>query len=125
MTEESRPNAKTVVLVDDEQAVLFALKLLLGALGCTVVDFLKSELAVQYFAGNGPCDLVLCDLKMPGFDGIAVLEKLRQLRPTTPFVLMSGHASDNEVERARQQGSSAFIPKPFSGDDIRAVLSRL
>jgi len=111
-----------ILLIDDEPGVLHALKLLLGAVGFEVTDFSVPKHAVEYLEGGGHCDLILCDLKMPGMSGLTVLGETQRIVPNTPFVLMSGHAGPVEIEQAKTEGASAFIAKPFTPDELMRTL---
>jgi len=111
-----------ILLVDDEPGVLHALKMLLGAVGFSVTDFSVPTQAVEFLEGGGSCDLILCDLKMPGMNGLAVLGEIQKICPERPFVLMSGHAGPAEIEQAKNNGAAAFLAKPFTPDDLRKTL---
>src|SRR4051794_17812811 len=92
---------RLIVLIDDEPSVLMALKLLLCALGFQVKDFAKSKDAVAYLSGGGAVSLIVSDLRMPELDGIGVLREVKATRPDIPFILISGHASTEDVSQAR------------------------
>ncbi|MBN8549260.1 MAG: response regulator [Deltaproteobacteria bacterium] len=114
-----------IVLVDDEPSVLFALKLLLQALGFSVQDFNGPLEAIQYFASSSRIDLCLCDLKMPKMNGLGVLEEVRKHRPSLPFVLMSAHASTEEIDRAQELGATGFLSKPFTPEDLKQLVEKV
>ena len=114
-----------ILLVDDENSVMFALKLLLGALGFQVEGFTSPEEALSFAKGDSACELCICDLRMPGLSGLQVLEQIKSARPSLLFVLMSAHAGDEEVEKARALGADGFLSKPFSPDDLNLVIAEL
>jgi CheY-like chemotaxis protein len=116
---------KKILLLDDEPGVVFALKLLLGALKFEVTETNQPERAVELLATEAHFDLFLCDLKMPRMNGMAVLAETRRLRPNLPFLLMSAHATTVEVAEAKQRGASGFIAKPFSPEELESALSAL
>ena len=121
----STPNPaskRLIVLIDDEPSVLLALKLLLAAFGYEVREFAQSQAAVTYLTDGGACDLVLSDLRMPDPDGMGVLEMVKATRPTLPFVLISGHATTEDIKRAEQLGVDAFLGKPFSPEQLQKLL---
>ena len=121
------PNSpvKEIVLVDDEPSVLFALKLLLQALGFSVQDFNGPEEAIRYLEGTKQIDLCLCDLKMPKVNGLGVLQEARKFRPALPFVLMSAHASTEEIDRAQELGATGFLSKPFTPEDLKQLVEKV
>ena len=65
-----------------------------------------------------PFDLVITDLKMPGLDGLGVLEQGRKIRPDTDFAMMTGYASVDSAVGAMKFGATDFIEKPFSQDEL-------
>lgn len=113
-----------ILLIDDEPSVLLALKLLLQAIGFTVTDRNDPTLGVELLQQVDSFDLVICDLKMPKLDGLAVLRETMRARPRTPFILMSAHATSTDVEKARALGATGFLAKPFSPEDLRALIGR-
>ncbi len=67
-------------------------------------------------------DLALVDFNMPGTDGLELVARIRQSRPTMPVALVSANAQDEIVARARSL-SAVFIPKPLTDDALTAFLS--
>jgi CheY-like chemotaxis protein len=126
-----------VVLVDDEPSVLFALQLLLKAVGYNVLEFSCAKKALEYFdtwesetselQEDKPerCDVVLSDLRMPEMDGFEFIRQLRRRKAELPIILMSAHASPREQELAEQLGSNAFLAKPFTPDKLDALVDML
>lgn len=112
-----------ILLLDDEPSVVLALKLLLQALKFTVKEFTEPALALKYLEQQEANPQVfLCDLKMPGLDGQEVLKRSKVLRPDLPFILMSAHATPEEVASSRAEGASGFLAKPFSPDQLYQAL---
>lgn len=118
-------NNKSILLVDDEPSVLSALKLLVQALGYYVVDFSNAAEALSYLKTNQQVNLCLCDLKMPKMNGMQLLAEVRQLLPDLPFVLMSAHADEADIQKARAIGSSGFLSKPFDPTELKIILERI
>src|ERR687895_493430 len=61
-----------------------------------------------------PPDLVFLDIKMPGMDGLEVLDQIKAKHPEVPVVMVSGHGTAQNAFEARDKGASGFIEKPFS-----------
>ncbi|MCB0352834.1 MAG: response regulator [Bdellovibrionales bacterium] len=116
----------TILLIDDEPSVLRALQLLLEAIGYHSIPFSNSSEARAFLPqAASQCDLILCDLKMPEFDGMEVLESRNTACPELPFVLMSAHATSLDVDKAIAHGANGFLSKPFSPDELKSVIESL
>jgi two-component system response regulator PilR (NtrC family) len=70
-------------------------------------------------------DLVITDLRMPNLDGVALLERLRQLRPQTLVLLMTAYASVETAVEALRQGAHDYMIKPLVYEDVLAKFARL
>ena len=116
---------KRILLLDDEKSVLFALKLLLEAIGYSVTDFCSPEEAIEFLRGNDTPQLIICDLRMPKLNGIDVLRETKSIRPGLPFVLMSAHAGTDEVNEAKALGAFGFLAKPFTPDQLNELVARI
>jgi DNA-binding NtrC family response regulator len=116
---------KQILLLDDEPSVLFALKLLLQAFGFTVKDFSAPDQALEFLSSGGTADVFLCDLRMPKTNGLDVLRRTKTIRPGLQFILMSAHASEEEIAKARELGAFDFLPKPFEPQAAVELLKRV
>ena len=67
---------------------------------------------------------VVTDLKMPGMDGVALLQRVRQLSPGLPVVLMTAYASVDTAVRALKLGAFDYIQKPFEPEELVAVIAK-
>ena len=119
------PTPKHILLLDDDGSVLFALKLLLQALGNKVTEFSSPPDALKYLEEGGSCDLFLSDLRMPIMTGAEVLIASKKLRPDLPFILMSGHATEDEIAAAKENGAIGFLGKPFRPEELKEILALL
>jgi signal transduction histidine kinase len=72
--------------------------------------------------GSKSYDLVLLDLHMPGMDGIAVTEWIRETHPEIPVIVMTGHATVESSIRALRLGAYDYIQKPFTLDEIERTI---
>jgi CheY-like chemotaxis protein len=70
-------------------------------------------------------DLVISDVRMPGYDGLQVLESIHNATPHPPVVLISAFADEAVRERADRLGAARVIPKPFDVDELVAEVNRL
>lgn len=102
----------TVLVVDDDAIVRTVLRESLGALGHRVVTAEGGHEALELFRAQKP-DLVLCDLRMPHYDGWHVLEEVRRLSPETPVLVVSGSDSIQDAIRALHAGAFDYLLKPI------------
>lgn len=119
------PKKTSIILVDDEPSVLNALTLLLEALSYRVTSFSSGQEAVLYLATGGKADMFLCDLKMPGMNGMDTLKQTVEVAPNVPFILISAHATPKEVQEAFAIGARGFLGKPFSPDELQTLCDSL
>ncbi|MBL8920215.1 MAG: response regulator [Myxococcaceae bacterium] len=107
---------RRVLVVDDEPAIRRAACRILEAAGCETVEAVDGADAVARFKGGG-FDVLLSDVRMPGLTGHEVAKAVRELAPATRIVLMSGY-----TEEAPSPLADAFLPKPFTPDDLVTVV---
>jgi DNA-binding NtrC family response regulator len=119
-------NCKNVVLIDDDAGVLRALSLLLKVMGFEVMAFELPQKAVEYLQDKiNTVHLVVSDLRMPELDGIEVLKKVKVAIPNLPFLLISGHATSDDVAQALSLGAQGFIGKPFNPTEFERVFATI
>ena len=114
---------KTILVVDDEYAIVEALAALLGDEGYRVVSAMNGAEALEKIAEDRP-DLVLLDVMMPVLDGRATLARIRE-DPTTsalPVVLMSAAP---RAQTAQGPRSDAFLAKPFGVALLLETIAKL
>lgn len=111
-----------ILLADDEAATRDLVKRALSADGHEVVVTEDGQEALDRLMGGETFDLLLSDVQMPGLDGLSLVEKALAARPGLSVVLMSGHVGGLERAQALQSKLKATITKPFTLDQIRAVV---
>jgi DNA-binding response OmpR family regulator len=130
MTQPGRPaatgDALKILVVDDEPAMVGALGALLGQAGHRIVAAYDGEEALRRFRED-PVDLVLLDLAMPGLDGAAVCQRIREVSDV-PIVVVSGERDRAATVELLDLGADDYIRKPFRADEllarVRAVARR-
>ncbi len=110
---------KRILIVDDEEKVAFFLRESLEELGQEfAVEAVKSgEEALEKIEAQ-PFDLVITDLRMPGIDGLELLEKVKERSPDTRLILMTAYGSDEVEAEARRLDIHEYITKPFHVSDL-------
>ncbi|MCG8486017.1 MAG: response regulator transcription factor [Candidatus Thiodiazotropha sp.] len=102
----------TVYVVDDDEEVRSALKLLFESVGLPVICFASALEYLDRFDESLPGCLVV-DIRMPGMSGLDMQEKLNELPLHPPVIIITGHGDVPMAVRAVQAGAVDFIEKPF------------
>jgi FixJ family two-component response regulator len=108
---------KAVAVVDDDEAVLDATSSFLEALGYNALAFRSGEAFLASDAG-GDVSCLLTDVNMPGISGLELQDRVRQLRPTLPIILMTALTDDALRRRACAGGARELLRKPIAADDL-------
>ena len=106
-----------ILLVDDEVIFTRNLSIFLEVKGYEVTIANDGKSALRAF-GEKKFDVVVLDLKMPGMDGIATLEEIKQLGLFTETLILTGHGSPDTKAKADQLGAYAYLNKPCDLDDL-------
>ncbi|HEX2445288.1 MAG TPA: sigma-54 dependent transcriptional regulator, partial [Vicinamibacterales bacterium] len=104
---------QTILIVDDEAGVRSSLTGVLKDEGYTVEAVPSGEACLDRLA-RGPVDLVVLDIWLPGMDGLATLQRLRERRADAAVVMISGHGNIESAVRAIKLGAYDFVEKPLS-----------
>ena len=107
-----------VLVVDDEDGIRFSLKGILEDEGFAVTEAASGEAGLALLEGGEGPDLVFLDIWLPGQDGLTVLERLKDLRPDLPVVMISGHGTIETAVTALKKGAFDFIEKPLSLEKV-------
>ncbi|MGW3961584.1 response regulator [Amycolatopsis sp. NPDC005003] len=110
----------SVLVVDDETALVRALRINLTARGYSVVTAADGASALLTAATEHP-DLVLLDLGLPDIDGIEVIRELRT-RSAVPIIVLSARDRSADKIRALDTGADTYVTKPFGMDELLACL---
>jgi DNA-binding NtrC family response regulator len=101
-----------ILVIDDEKSIRNTLQEVLEYENHKVDLATNGAEALELFS-NGSYDIVLCDIKMPGMDGIEVLEKLHERASDVPVIMISGHGNIDTAVEAIKKGAYDFIEKPL------------
>src|SRR6187455_54731 len=110
-----------ILVIDDEAAIRDSLKMTLEYEGYEFIGAATGQEGLALAEREAP-DLVLLDVKMPGMDGIEVLERLRNMNESLPVVVVSGHGTISTAVEATKKGAFDFIEKPFASDRVLVSL---
>lgn len=114
-----------VCVVEDDAAVAASLEAILSSWAFEIRNFSNGEALLQEMPR---ADCILLDMRLPGRDGIAILQEWRRMDPATPVIVMTGHGDIRMAVKAFHAGAQDFVEKPFDAEDlvarIRAAISR-
>ena len=113
-----------VLIVDDEDVIASTLEEFLQGEGfevATAADMPQGLALVETFEP----DVVLCDVQLPGGDGLAVLNRTLRIRPETMFIMITAYATVENAVAAFRRGAQDYLMKPVLFDDLLAKIDRL
>lgn len=113
-----------IFVVEDNETMREGLEQVLQHYGYQTKSFDRAETALQELANEKP-EIMICDFKLPGMDGLALLEKVREKQPHIELVMITAFGSIDLAVSAMQKGAADFITKPFSADEIAVKIERL
>jgi two-component system NtrC family response regulator len=114
----------TILIIDDEPKMAGILKRVLSKQGYEVVTTSKPEQGLTILQSQ-PVQIILCDLKMPGMDGIEVLERAKQIQPQAEFIMMTAYATAQTAVESMKKGAYDYLIKPFPLDELKILLARV
>lgn len=117
MTENPRPTAAIVAVIDDDQGVRDALDGMLRSVGLQVVSFASTQDYLDEETPDGYGCIIL-DVRLPGRGGLDFQDDLAKLNVTTPVIIISGHADVPMSVRAMKAGAVEFLIKPVRAQDL-------
>lgn len=120
---ESINEAQSILLVDDSVVLRDRLAMAFRERGFRVAVASNFDEAVRIFSIE-PTELAVVDLRMPGKPGLALLQELKRISPTTKVLILSGFGSISTAIDAIRLGAANFLPKPADVDDILTAFAR-
>jgi two-component system NtrC family response regulator len=112
-----------VLLADDDESLRRVQEYQLTRAGFDVTTCADGRSALEEFREHLH-DLVVTDIRMPGLDGLELLERLRAISPETPVVVITGHGTVDTAVQAMKEGAFDFLTKPFPTDKLHLTLER-
>src|SRR6516162_11625805 len=114
---------KQILIIDDEEAVCWALRRALEREGYGVAVAASAEEGLES-ARADRFDAVFLDVRLPGMDGLAALEELRRLTREAPIIVITAHGNLSTAVRAVEGGAFDYLAKPFDLDQALEVVAR-
>ncbi len=113
--------AERMLIIDDDDIILESCRRIFSATGFQVTCTTSPPEGLRLVADSF-FDVILCDWKMPGFDGMNVLEELESRSPQSAVVMISGYPTPERQAEALKRGAMDYVAKPFTpGEIVEAV----
>jgi len=113
-----------ILIVDDERKITELLAERIAREGVEASTCSSAEEALPIIEA-GKADVVLCDLRLGGMDGLELLRRTKKASPGTDFVMMTAYASAETAVEAMRQGAYEYLIKPFQMDEVILLLRRI
>jgi signal transduction histidine kinase len=114
---------KTILIVDDEEGIRKVLGIALSDMGYEVLTAENGAAALRVFKAARP-PIVLADIKMPEMDGIELLRRLKQMRPETEVIMITGHGDMDLAIKSVKYEATDFVTKPINDEVLEIALNR-
>jgi DNA-binding NtrC family response regulator len=125
MSRESRSQAPTILVVDDEEMVRASTARMLERRGYRVVTAARADEALAWLRSDATVDLLISDIVMPETYGTDLIELARELRPGLPALLISGFADQDNASHRPIPPDVPFLAKPFDFVELLATVQAL
>ncbi|WFQ79054.1 nitrogen regulation protein NR(I) [Xenorhabdus sp. SF857] len=117
-----------VWIVDDDSSIRWVLERALSGAGMECISFENADAVLaalaQGHSGQGNPEVILSDIRMPGLDGLSLLNQIKQSYPQLPVIIMTAHSDLDAAVSAYQHGAFDYLPKPFDIDETVALVER-
>jgi len=110
-----------ILVVDDDDSMCQFLSIMLRKEGFEVTTVKDGRSAIEKIKETG-FDVVITDIKMPGMDGLQVLDEIKAIDPSTPVVIMTGFASQKTAIEAVNKGAFQYLEKHANNDEVKIVV---
>lgn len=115
---------KKILIVDDQQGIRLLLNEVFKKEGYETY-LAASGLEALHFIRNIKIDCILLDMKIPGMNGIEILQELSEMGLQLPIIMMTAYGEVTLVERAKSLGATHFFTKPFDIFELRKTVNNL
>ncbi len=115
--------SEQVWILDDDSSIRWVLERALKREALSTASFANAESLWQALEASQP-QVILSDIRMPGTDGLTLLERIKQHYPDLPVIIMTAHSDLDSAVGAYQSGAFEYLPKPFDIDEALALVRR-
>lgn len=114
---------KNIWVVDDDESIRWVLEKGLAESGMDVQTFDSANKVIKKLETENP-QLILTDIRMPGPSGIELLDKVKELRPDIPVIIMTAHSDLDSAVESYEHGAWEYLPKPFDIEEAVSMVQR-
>lgn len=112
-----------VLIIEDEPGMRSTLSDILRKEGDDVKSFEKGRDGLAWIEKN-PFDVAIVDIHLPDIDGMKIMEQIRLINPEAAVIIITGYSSVESAVKAMTEGAYAYMPKPFSLEEIKAIVKK-
>lgn len=114
---------KEIWVIDDDRSIRWVLEKALGQAEMNVTSFESADAALRRLSSVVP-DVIVADIRMPGTDGLTMMQQIKERHPNLPVIIMTAYADLDRAVAAFQGGAFEYMPKPFDIDDAVSIVKR-
>ncbi|MEK6796406.1 MAG: UDP-3-O-acyl-N-acetylglucosamine deacetylase [Spirochaetota bacterium] len=123
MARKTKKTKGTILIIDDEKAILATLRTMFESEGYSVYTADGGEKGLVCIESLEP-EIILLDIWLPEIDGLELLMKIKERRPGVPVIMISGHAGIETAVRATKLGAADFLEKPFTMERVLRMVGK-
>lgn len=112
-----------ILIIDDEESIRDSMTQVLRKEGYRVKSVVEGKEGLRLFQDEA-FEVVFLDLKLPGIKGMEVLSRIKETRPETPVIIITGYASIDSAVEAMRRGAFDYMAKPFTPEELRVISKR-
>jgi two-component system nitrogen regulation response regulator GlnG len=116
-------NTEQIWIIDDDRPIRWVLEKALAKSHMQVTSFKSASGIMDRLSGEQP-DAIIADIRMPGMDGLALMELIKTSYPDLPVIIMTAHSDLDSAIAAYEGGAFEYLPKPFDVDEATDLINR-
>ena len=116
-------HTQTVWIIDDDSSIRWVLEKALGKANIAVASFDSGNGALEALQREEPA-VIVSDIRMPGMNGLELLEQIHERCPELPVIIMTAHSDLDSAVSAYKGGAFEYLPKPFDVDEVTSLVQR-
>ncbi len=113
-----------ILIVDDENLMRELISEMLKDKAKSIIPAQNGPEALEVFKRIPKIDIIITDMNMPGMNGLQLLEKIRQMDPIIPVIVMTGYSEIFGIEESLKSGVEEYIKKPFRKEELEIIVDR-